>query len=66
MFPSEQLGSGKEFNEMIRQGANVTHITGPGYLSDFVRDFGVLSEPYLIKIRLLPSFTRWFATRLPL
>ena len=60
------MGSGKEFNEMIRQGANVTNITDPGYLSDFVLDFGVRSEPYLIKIRLLPSFTRWFATRLPL
>ena len=51
---------------MIRQGANVTNITDPGHLSDFVRDFGVLSEPYLIKIRLLPSFTWWFAIRLPL
>ena len=66
VFPSEQLGSRKEFNVMIRQGANVTNITDPGYLSDFVRDFGVLSGSYLIKIRLLPSFAWWFATRLPL
>ena len=34
---------------MIRQGANVTNITDPGYLSDFVRDFGVLSGPYFNK-----------------
>ncbi len=49
VFPSEQLGSGKEVNEMIRQGANVMNITDPGYLSDFVPDIGVLNGPYLIK-----------------
>jgi tripartite ATP-independent transporter DctP family solute receptor len=49
LFPGEQLGSGKEVNEMIRQGANVMNITDPGYLSDFVPDIGVLNGPYLIK-----------------
>ncbi len=49
VFPSEQLGSGKEVNEMIRQGANVMNITDPGYMSDFVPDIGVLNGPYLIK-----------------
>jgi TRAP-type transport system periplasmic protein len=49
VFPSEQLGPGKEVNEMIRQGANVMNITDPGYLSDFVPDIGVLNGPYLIK-----------------
>jgi tripartite ATP-independent transporter DctP family solute receptor len=49
LFPSEQLGPGKEVNEMIRQGANVMNITDPGYLSDFVPDIGVLNGPYLIK-----------------
>ena len=49
VFPAEQLGSGKDVNEMIRQGANVMNITDPGYLSDFVPDVGVLNGPYLIK-----------------
>ncbi|HYF59437.1 MAG TPA: C4-dicarboxylate TRAP transporter substrate-binding protein [Burkholderiaceae bacterium] len=49
VFPGEQLGSGKEVNEMIRQGANVMNITDPGYLSDFVPDIGVLNGPYLVK-----------------
>jgi tripartite ATP-independent transporter DctP family solute receptor len=49
VFPSEQLGSGKEVNEMIRQGANVMNITDPGYMSDFVPDIGVLNGPYLVK-----------------
>ena len=48
VFPSEQLGSGKDVNEMIRQGANVMNITDPGYLSDFVPDIGVLNGPYLV------------------
>ncbi|UEM19172.1 C4-dicarboxylate TRAP transporter substrate-binding protein [Skermanella mucosa] len=49
VFPSEQLGSGKDVNEMIRQGAPVMNITDPGYLSDFVPDVGVLNGPYLLK-----------------
>ncbi len=49
VFPAEQLGPGKDVNEMIRQGANVMNITDPGYLSDFVPDIGVLNGPYLIK-----------------
>jgi hypothetical protein len=48
VFPGEQLGSGKDVNEMIRQGVNVMNITDPGYLSDFVPDIGVLNGPYLI------------------
>src|SRR5215208_1143564 len=49
VFPGEQLGPGKEVNEMIRQGANVMNITDPGYLSDFVPDIGVLNGPYLLR-----------------
>ena len=49
VFPAEQLGLGKDVNEMIRQGANVMNITDPGYLSDFVPDVGVLNGPYLLK-----------------
>ena len=65
VFPAEQLGPGKDVNEMIRQGANVMNITDPGYLSDFVPDVGVLNGPYLIKTpadyeKLLAS--PWFKT----
>ncbi len=48
LFPGEQLGSGRDVNEMIRQGANVMNITDPGYLSDFVPDVGILNGPYLV------------------
>jgi tripartite ATP-independent transporter DctP family solute receptor len=48
VFPGEQLGSGKDVNEMIRQGANVMNITDAGYLSDYVPDIGILNGPYLM------------------
>lgn len=48
VFPGEQLGSGKDVNQMIRQGANVMNITDAGYLADFVPDAGVLHGPYLV------------------
>jgi len=48
VFPGEQLGSGRDVNEMIRQGANVMNITDPGYLSDFAPDVGILNGPYLV------------------
>src|SRR3954471_5779169 len=48
LFPGEQLGSGRDVNEMIRQGVNVMNITDPGYLSDFVPDVGILNGPYLV------------------
>ena len=49
VYPAEQLGPGKDVNEMIRQGANVMNLTDPGYLSDFVPDVGVLNGPYLVQ-----------------
>lgn len=49
VFPGEQLGSGKDVNEMIRAGANVMNITDPGYLADFVPDYGILNGPYLVQ-----------------
>ena len=48
VFPGEQLGSGRDVNEMIRSGANVMNNTDPGYLSDFVPDVGVLNGPYIV------------------
>ena len=48
VFPGEQLGTGKDVNEMIRQGSPVMNLTDPGYLSDYVPDVGVLNGPYLL------------------
>ncbi|MEO6829475.1 MAG: C4-dicarboxylate TRAP transporter substrate-binding protein [Acidobacteriaceae bacterium] len=49
IFPNQQLGSEKDVNEMMRQGANLMTITDAGYLSDFVPDIGVLAGPYLYR-----------------
>ena len=64
VFPGEQLGSGKDVNEMIRAGANVMNITDPGYIADFVPDAGILNGPYIVQrheefTRLLAS--EWYA-----
>lgn len=64
VFPSEQLGSGKDVNEMIRAGANVMNNTDPGYLADFVPDYAILNGPYIV--RKPEDFTRllespWYA-----
>ncbi|MBY6160258.1 C4-dicarboxylate TRAP transporter substrate-binding protein [Mameliella alba] len=48
IFPNAQLGSNPEVFEQIRAGAPVISISDPGYLSDFVADFGVLGGPYLM------------------
>jgi len=48
VFPAGQLGGNVEIAEQVRLGAPIIHITDPGYLSDFVPDFGVLNGPYLV------------------
>ena len=49
VFPAQQLGSEKDVNEMMRQGANLISVTSGGYLSDFVPDIGVMDGPYLLR-----------------
>lgn len=48
VFPAQQLGSEKDVNQMMRQGAPMISVTSSGYLSDFVPDMGVLEGPYLL------------------
>lgn len=49
IFPNAQLGSNPEVFEQVRAGAPIITISDPGYLSDFVADFGVLGGPYLME-----------------
>lgn len=49
IFANAALGSNPEVFEQIRAGAPVISISDPGYLSDFVADFGVLGGPYLME-----------------
>ncbi len=49
IFPNAQLGSNPEVFEQVRAGAPIITISDPGYLSDFVPDFGVLGGPYLME-----------------
>ncbi|MGB5557681.1 MAG: C4-dicarboxylate TRAP transporter substrate-binding protein [Paracoccaceae bacterium] len=49
IFPNAQLGSNPEVYEQMRTGAPIITISDPGFLSDFVPDFGVLGGPYLME-----------------
>lgn len=49
IFPNAQLGSNPEVYEQMRAGAPIITVSDPGYLSDFVADFGVLGGPYLME-----------------
>lgn len=49
IYPNAQLGSNPEVFEQVRAGAPIITISDPGYLSDFVADFGVLGGPYLME-----------------
>lgn len=48
IFANAQLGSNPEVFEQLRAGAPIISISDPGYLSDFVADYGVLGGPYLM------------------
>ncbi|UWQ19894.1 C4-dicarboxylate TRAP transporter substrate-binding protein [Jannaschia sp. M317] len=49
IFPNATLGTNPEVFEQVRAGAPIITISDPGYLSDFVPDFGVLGGPYLME-----------------
>lgn len=49
IFANAQLGSNPEVFEQVRAGAPIITISDPGFLSDFVADFGVLGGPYLME-----------------
>lgn len=49
IFANGTLGTNPEVFEQVRAGAPVITISDPGYLSDFVPDFGVLGGPYLME-----------------
>lgn len=48
VFPSEQLGINREVYEQVRQGAPIIQVADPGFMSDYVPDFGVMNGPYLL------------------
>lgn len=48
IFANGTLGTNPEVYEQVRAGAPIITISDPGFLSDFVPDFGVLGGPYLM------------------
>lgn len=48
VFAGGQLGTNLEMYEQVRLGAPIIIFADPGYLADFVPDFGILNGPYLM------------------
>jgi len=48
VYPGGQLGTNLEMYEQVRLGAPLIILADPGYLADFVPDFGILNGPYLL------------------
>ncbi|MEM7445800.1 MAG: C4-dicarboxylate TRAP transporter substrate-binding protein [Pseudomonadota bacterium] len=48
VYPGGQLGTNLEMFEQVRLGAPLIILADPGYLADFVSDFGILNGPYLL------------------
>ncbi|MFC6491012.1 C4-dicarboxylate TRAP transporter substrate-binding protein [Nitratireductor sp. GCM10026969] len=48
IHPNGELGSNQEVYEQVKIGAPVIQNSDPGYLSDYVPDFGILNGPYLL------------------
>ncbi|WP_306119812.1 MULTISPECIES: C4-dicarboxylate TRAP transporter substrate-binding protein [unclassified Roseitalea] len=48
VFAGGQLGTNLEMYEQVDLGAQIIILADPGYLSDFLPDFGILNGPYLL------------------
>lgn len=66
IFPGSQLGKDEDVLEQARAGANVAVVVDGGRLAVFVKEFGILSAPYLAngfdgirKVVTSPLFDEW-------
>ena len=66
IFPGSQLGKDEDVLEQARAGANVAVVVDGGRMAVFVKEFGILSAPYLAdgfdgirKVVTSPMFAEW-------
>jgi len=66
IFPGSQLGKDEDVLEQARSGANVAVVVDGGRMAVFVKEFGILSAPYLAdgfqgvrKVVTSPMFDGW-------
>ncbi|MFN3628333.1 MAG: TRAP transporter substrate-binding protein DctP, partial [Parvibaculum sp.] len=66
IFPGSQLGKDEDVLEQARAGANVAVVVDGGRLAVFVKEFGILSAPYVAsgfdgirKVVTSPMFEEW-------
>ena len=65
-FPAGQLGSDEDVIEQIRAGAGVALITDGARMEPYVKEFGIITAPYIVnnfeemrKFTLTPTFNEW-------
>ncbi|MGL5733245.1 MAG: TRAP transporter substrate-binding protein DctP, partial [Beijerinckiaceae bacterium] len=66
IYPGSQLGKDEDVLEQARAGANVAVVVDGGRMAVFVKEFGILSAPYLAsgfegvrKVVTSPMFAEW-------
>lgn len=66
IYPGSQLGKDEDVLEQARAGANVAVVVDGGRMAVFVKEFGILSAPYLAsgfegvrKVVTSPLFSEW-------
>lgn len=66
IFPGSQLGKDEDVLEQARAGANVAVVVDGGRIAVFVKEFGILSAPYVAsgfdgirKVVTSPMFDEW-------
>ncbi len=49
VYPNSEIGSNKDNLEQASRGANIITIVDPGYMADYVPDYGIMNGPFLFK-----------------
>lgn len=49
VYPNSEIGSNKDNLEQAARGANIMTIVDPGYMADYVPDYGIMNGPFLFK-----------------
>ncbi|MDR1828398.1 MAG: C4-dicarboxylate TRAP transporter substrate-binding protein [Methylobacteriaceae bacterium] len=66
LFPNSQLGSDEDVIEQARAGAPVAVVVEGGRLANYVKEFGIMTAPYIAKsyegvrkVTVSPLFAEW-------
>ncbi|MGI6030266.1 MAG: C4-dicarboxylate TRAP transporter substrate-binding protein [Eubacteriales bacterium] len=49
VYPNSEIGSNKDNLEQAARGASIMTVVDPGYMADYVPDYGIMNGPFLFK-----------------